>query len=84
MVFDDKNEAFKYLKKNRESRLKCFKTYEQAEKYSKCGLESPTAADVSLSSLIELNGKQPDSNGTANHCDKTTSKGILLTVFFPK
>lgn len=84
LVFKDKNEAFKYLKKNRESRLKCFDTYEQAEHFAKCGLESTIPGDVSIP-VFDSNGKQnSDSNGNTNNCDKTTTaspKGDFMKYF---
>lgn len=85
LVFQDKNEAFKYFKKNRDSRLKCFDTYEQAEHFAKCGLESTIPAEVSIP-VFDSNGKQnSDSNRNTNNCDKTTTittpKGIVKKYF---
>ncbi|XP_055304367.1 ankyrin repeat and LEM domain-containing protein 2 homolog isoform X3 [Sitodiplosis mosellana] len=76
LVFSDRNEAFKMLKKVRESRVKSFKTYEEAYRFSKCGLESPTETEIPLIIIsAEINGVQ--SNGTGNNnvnCDKNSSK----------
>ena len=79
LVFTDRNEAFKMLKKVRESRVKSFKTYEEAHRFSKCGLESPTETEIPIIILAEVNGVQ--TNGTNNvNCDKNSSKGMLFKV----
>lgn len=78
LVFENKTEAFTMLKKVRESRVKSFKTFEEAERFSKCGLESPTETESPIVISAITNGIQ--SNGTNNNinCDKSSSKGTLL------
>lgn len=64
LVFDDKTEALKMLKKCRESRLKVFQTYDEADFFSRCGTESnQNVIDVA----IIANGVQSPSNRI---CDK--------------
>lgn len=81
LVFENKAEAFTMLKKVRESRVKAFKTFEEAEQFSKCGLESPTETESPIVISATTNGIQ--SNGTNNNinCDKSSSKGTPLLKF---
>lgn len=43
-VFDNRDAAFQMLKKHRESRLKAFKTHDEAKSFSILGIENSTAA----------------------------------------
>lgn len=73
-VFEDRIEAFKMLKKVRESRVKSFKTYEDALNFAKCGLESPTETESPVIISAELNGALIQ-NGNTGNCDKSATKG---------
>lgn len=77
LVYDDKNEAFKMLKRVRESRVKSFKTYEEAHQFSKCGLESPTELEIPVIISTEINGHSTNSN----NCDKNTLKRKRFVLF---
>lgn len=75
-------EAFKMLKKVRESRVKSFKTYEEAERFSKCGLESPTEIETPIIISAEINGIHSNNTNNNVNCDKSSSKGMrMLHVF---
>lgn len=52
--------------------MKSFKTYEEAERFSKCGLESPTDTEIPVIISAEINGVQSYNNG---NCDKNSMKG---------
>ncbi|XP_031628233.1 uncharacterized protein LOC116344012 [Contarinia nasturtii] len=75
LVFSDKIEAFKMLKKVRESRVKSFKTFEEAQRFSKCGLESPTETETPIIINAEVNGIPTNGNMNNNvNCDKNSAK----------
>lgn len=80
LVFEDKIEAFKMLKKVRESRVKAFKTYDEAFQFAKCGLESPTEFEIPVIISAEINGALSNNCNNNVNCDKSSSKGNLLTV----
>lgn len=68
------------LKKVRESRVKSFKTFQEAQRFSKCGLESPTEMETSIIINAEINGIPTNgniNNNTNANCDKNSSKGKL-------
>lgn len=81
LVFEDKIEAFKMLKKVRESRVKAFKTYDEAFQFAKCGLESPTETEIPIIISAEINGALNNSNNNVN-CDKNSSKGNYSNLVF--
>lgn len=62
-TFKDRDEAFKVLKKNRESRLKCFKTPEEAEFFSLNGHENsngtPPGNSIDASNGVDLSENDP-------------------------
>lgn len=62
------------LKRVRESRVKAFKSYEEAHRFSKCGLESPTETEIPIIISAEINGVQSNGNNNVN-CDKNSLKG---------
>lgn len=76
LVFTDKNEAFKMLKRCRESRLKCFPTYEEAEIFAQYGKESQSTIDV----ILTANGITSPVNNCNNNCDKNGSKGEIFII----
>lgn len=62
-VFTNRDEAFKTLKKYRESRLKCFKTYEEADYFASCGLESSISNDVPAKSDVDTQSNNNNIDG---------------------
>lgn len=80
LVFIDKNEAFQMLKIVRESRVKPFKTREEAERFSLCGLESPTDTELPIIINAEINGIPINHINNIN-CDKNLPKGLLEIDF---
>lgn len=62
-VFSNRDEAFKVLRKFRESRLKCFKTYGEAEFFANYGLETSTSNDVNATK------NDSDTQSNNNSCD---------------
>lgn len=75
LVYEDKIEAFKMLKKVREARLKAFKTYDEALSFAKCGLESPTETEIPIIISAELNGTLTQNGYNNGNCDKNATKG---------
>lgn len=71
------------LKKVRESRVKSFKTFEEAQRFSKCGLESPTDTETPIIINAEVNGIPTNGNINNNvNCDKNSTKGKKYNMFF--
>lgn len=67
------------LKKVRESRVKAFDTYDEALRFSKCGLEnSPEAESPAIIISAEVNGNHINSISNNNSCDKPAAKGICF------
>lgn len=82
-MFEDRAEAFQMLKKVRESRVKAFDTYDEALRFSKCGLElSPESEVPTIIISAEVNGTQISNTINNNSCDKTLTKGIFFNFSF--
>lgn len=76
LVFDNKIKAFEMLKMVRESRVKSFKTYDEAYRFTICGLESTTETEIPVTIISEINGIQSYNNNV--NCDKSSLKGEQL------
>lgn len=82
LVFKDRIEAFQMLKKVRESRVKAFDTYDEALRFSKCGLENSPESEVpTIIISAEVNGNQINNISNNNSCDKTATKGTFFFGF---
>lgn len=78
-MFKDRIEAFQMLKKVRESRVKAFDSYDEALRFSKCGLESsPESESPAIIISAEVNGNHINSISNNNSCDKPATKGICF------
>lgn len=67
------------LKTVRESRVKAFDTYDEALRFSKCGLEnSPECESPTIIISAEVNGNQINSISNNNSCDKTVTKSMFF------
>lgn len=78
LVFHDKIEALKMLKKCREARLKVFQTYDEADFFQRCGTEiNQNTGDVA----IIANNLQSPPNGNRN-CDKNGADKKGMTFAF--
>lgn len=85
-IYGDKNEALKVIKKYKNARLKSFKTLQEAQEFSRNGLESvlsnPLAHAVPLIEIVEekssnFKGPKPQQLVAFR---KLVEKGDLVTV----
>lgn len=82
LVYEDMSEASKMMKKVRESRFKAFKTYDEALRFAKCGLESPTEIEIPIVISAELNGNLIQNGYNNGNCDKNATKGNYRNEFY--